>query len=627
MRIVAMQEHHQEFLEGYYFTPSELEKAGPGWLIRAGVSQAKPNYHMGPKMSPYHYLIFVLEGAGRLVSNRTVYELRPNDAFGLFPNTPHEYYTLKDAPMLSVWMAFDGRHLSPLLARIGLRPQTPYLPGAVSHPLTEWLDRFFEWHRSSGVRDSDLFRLSMFYRLFDILSRQREQSDSRATPVESWLQRAAEYMRIHYAEGITAQQVAQFVGIDRTHFSKKFTNRYGLSPGKYIQRLKMDEARRLLTETDYKLSEIAQLVGYPDLFSFSKGFKKTYGLPPSRHRPRAGSGVTLPEAFIRRISALHGKPGEQWLRNFPRIITYCENKWRMRVLNPYPSSVHFTAPVVLEDGTEAVLKLGVPCLEIRAEIEALSAFGGSGTVRLLDAEADRGIMLLEKAVPGQSLASAADDEAAARAAAAVMRALGEAAALRPSAETFQFESLSRWGKELEELWARGAGIAAGAAATAEDVPAAAAGSLPVPEPLLRRAQAFLAELNAAPQRRLLLHGNLSCRHLLSVSGNSWAAIHPKGIIGPPEYEAVPFLLSSLPAVRPGEAIKRRAAVLAEELGLDVRRTLMWGLCHCVLSACRSMEESPGGEGAGRAVSLAGLFAELLEEGRTNTITGKEVESA
>ncbi len=35
----------------------------------------------------------------------------------------------------------------------------------------------------------------------------------------------------------------------------------------------MNEARLLLDQTEYKLSEIAQSVGYPDLFSFSKAFK------------------------------------------------------------------------------------------------------------------------------------------------------------------------------------------------------------------------------------------------------------------------------------------------------------------------------------------------------------------
>ncbi|MDF2925724.1 MAG: AraC family transcriptional regulator [Paenibacillaceae bacterium] len=606
----TMQEHHQEFLEGYYFTPSALEKSGPGWLIRAGVSQAKPHYHMGPKMSPYHYLIFVLEGEGRLVQNHQTYELQPHDLFCLFPDAPHEYYTLKEAPLLTVWMAFDGSHLTQLLDRAGLRPQTPYMSGAVTGEMVEWFGQFFERHRNPRSWDSDLFRLGMFYRLFDILTPVPSRQHMKAALSETWLQRAAEYMRIHYAEGITIEQVASYIGIDRTHFSKKFSARYGLSPGKYIHRLRMEEAKRLLTETDYKLAEIAQLVGYPDLFSFSKGFKRTCGLSPSRYRPTAAKGMALPEPFVRRIAAEHGKPGEQWLRTFPKIITYCENKWSMQTRSPYPLSGHYVAPVVFANGGEAVLKLGVPCREDRGELEALRILGGSGVIRLLDAEPDRGIMLLEKASPGQTLYTVGDEDEAARIAAGVMKAI--AAGPQPDAPDFEFEAVSGWTEELHSYLSRYGDAAAG----------------PVPEAMVRKAGATLRELLAEPGPQRLLHGNLHHGNIVASSGGSWVAIDPAGIMGEAEYEAVAFLGNRLPAVNPAAALKRRLDIISEELGLSQRRMLAWGFCRSIRRACRQQErrERPGDDPV-NPLSMAGWFHTLLAAHTENHQSGKEVESA
>ncbi|MDF2934704.1 MAG: AraC family transcriptional regulator [Paenibacillaceae bacterium] len=584
-----LQEHHQEFLEGYYFTPSELEKSGPGWLLRAGISQAKPNYHMGPKISPYHYLIFVLDGEGQLTQNGQTYPLRKNDLFALFPNESQEYYTLKESLLLTVWMAFDGRHLGTLLAGAGLLPRTPWRSGAVTEEVGAWFREFFLWHRAHSGRDSDLFRLSMFYRLFGLLA-DGQDSARTSNGAESWLQRGTEYMQIHYAEGITARQVSDYVGIDRTHFSKKFTARFGLSPGKYMQRLKMNEARRLLMETDYKLAEIAQLVGYPDLFSFSKSFKKAFGHSPSRNRPGTGSGPELPAAFVLRIAELYGKPGEQWLRNAPRIAAYCETRWGIRTGALLSLSGHYMVEAELGDGTEAVLKLGVPGKAIRSELEALQAFQGRGCARLLNAEADRGILLLERVKPGYSLAEACGGGAmrqavalrnapsaapvpgssitgddAAVIAAQVIRALHQDVPAIPADS--RFESLRQWPEELASLRDRAAD--------------------PEADALLGRTEALLAWLTATSGPQRLLHGNLACCHLLAGEGDAWTAIHPKGILGEAEYEAAPFLLSQLPGEEAVEAIGRKARLLADALGWDVRRLLAWSLCHCVLAAYRS----------------------------------------
>lgn len=58
----SMKEDHHEFLDIIFFTPSEFEKAGGAWPIRIGRNIAKTNYHIGPRTTPYYYLLFVLEG-------------------------------------------------------------------------------------------------------------------------------------------------------------------------------------------------------------------------------------------------------------------------------------------------------------------------------------------------------------------------------------------------------------------------------------------------------------------------------------------------------------------------------------------------------------------------------------
>jgi AraC-like DNA-binding protein len=280
-----MSEDNQEFLELCLFTPSAFEKSGAAWPIRLGHNIAKPNYHIGPRTTPYYYLIFVLEGQGTFHQNHQTFKLGKNDVFCLFPQVIHEYFTLSDALLHKVFLAFDGKQAVRLLEKIGLSLSNPHAAGILTPQVIQLMWDFFSLVNSDA--DSDLGRLILFHRIFDQLSasvRSPVAGDHRNI---SWLQKGHEYMEIHYAEGITVGRVASLVGVDRTYFTKQFRKAYGITPVQFIQDLKMKEAQLLLEQTTYTLSEIAHSVGYPDLFSFSKAFKKRLGASPTRFRLEA----------------------------------------------------------------------------------------------------------------------------------------------------------------------------------------------------------------------------------------------------------------------------------------------------------------------------------------------------
>ncbi|WNR46804.1 helix-turn-helix domain-containing protein [Paenibacillus roseipurpureus] len=278
-----MREDYHEFLEIHFFTPSDFEKTGNVWPIRLGTNIAKSNYHIGPRTTPYYYLIFVLEGAGTFTQNHVTYHLGKNDMFCLLPGVTHEYFTEEDHLLQKIFVAFDGKQALHLLERIGLSPQSPYRKGGLTDETNKLM-----WEFMNLVRDerqaSDLSRLAQFYQIFDKLSIAYHSLSTQENRSLSWLQQGLDYIQIHYAEGITVERVSAYVGVERTHFTKQFKKVYGVPPMQYMQDLKMNEAKHLLVQTDYTLTEIANSVGYPDLFSFSKAFKKHLGVPPTQYR-------------------------------------------------------------------------------------------------------------------------------------------------------------------------------------------------------------------------------------------------------------------------------------------------------------------------------------------------------
>ena len=279
-----MKEDHHEFLDILFFTPSEFEKASGAWPLRIGRNIAKSNYHIGPRTTPYHYLLFVLEGEGSFIQNGQQYPLRAKDAFCLFPHVTHEYWTDPDHPLQKIFIAFDGAYAAELLSRIGLSPENPYRSGVLTPETASNMRSFMEDVRKPQDSASDLGRLIRFLGLFDRIARSPATKDLQPNVATPWLQKGKEYIELHFAGGISVEGVSAHAGVDRTHFAKQFRKAYGLSPVQYIQQLKMKQAKLLLVQTTLSLTEVAHSVGYPDLFSFSKAFKKQVGLPPNRYR-------------------------------------------------------------------------------------------------------------------------------------------------------------------------------------------------------------------------------------------------------------------------------------------------------------------------------------------------------
>jgi streptomycin 6-kinase len=294
---------------------------------------------------------------------------------------------------------------------------------------------------------------------------------------------------------------------------------------------------------------------------------------------------SVPDDFARTTVELYGDAGAAWLARLPALLAECEQRWSLTVGPPFvPLSYNYVAPAVRADGTEVVLKTGVPNPELLTEIAALRLYDGRGIARLLDADPDQGILLLERLQPGTPLANLDDDEEATHIAAQVMRQLW-----RPVPPEHPFPSVAQRAAGLPRLRERFGGT-----------------SGPLPSTLVEMAETLFGELIGSMAEPVLLHGDLHHWNILTSEREPWLALDPKGIVGEPGYEIGPLLLNPTP--QPGHVLARRIDQLAEELELDRERLRGWGLAHAVLSAWWSVEDH--GHGWEEAITCAELLAAL-----------------
>lgn len=86
----------------------------------------------------------------------------------------------------------------------------------------------------------------------------------------------------HLFEDIDANEIADKMGMSRASLYRSFKSITGKSIMGYVRHRRMEEARQLMKTGNLKLGDIALLVGYEDLYTFSTAYKNIFGFAPSK---------------------------------------------------------------------------------------------------------------------------------------------------------------------------------------------------------------------------------------------------------------------------------------------------------------------------------------------------------
>jgi len=279
------------------------------------------------------------------------------------------------------------------------------------------------------------------------------------------------------------------------------------------------------------------------------------------------------------MKSTFGEEGKTLLESLPDLIDETSARWGLTDVQPV-SSLSFNFAAFAKRGEEdVVLKIGVLNNELIGEISALRFYNGDGACRLLECDEEKGILLLERIMPGTMLSELDDDDERTHIAVDVMQRLWrpldvnqqQAAGLQN-----KFIQLSDWFDGLKKIRPRFEG-----------------GTGPFPKNILERVESFLPELFADEDVKLI-HGDFHHFNILK-SERSWVAIDPKGVIGPVGYEIGPLMINPWGSISDGNRFKvqaeRRVSILSERLGWEREKIIQWAMAHAVLSAWWSMEEA------------------------------------
>jgi len=96
----------------------------------------------------------------------------------------------------------------------------------------------------------------------------------------------SQWMLGHLDGDLSVEALAERVGLGPRHFSREFRATFGLPPAAYVERLRLDEARRRLLGQVRSIDSVARAVGFASADGFRRAFARTFGLPPQEFRRR-----------------------------------------------------------------------------------------------------------------------------------------------------------------------------------------------------------------------------------------------------------------------------------------------------------------------------------------------------
>ncbi|GLX70321.1 helix-turn-helix domain-containing protein [Paenibacillus glycanilyticus] len=219
--------------------------------------------------------------------------------------------------------------------RITFFPHTPHLPGNSSYPpgqsplhqegiiplaapgrLLGLADELAEAATSSGPHKSIRTTLAFYQWLAALVklepaALQQESGD--------WMESALPYIRDHYWEDLTRDQLAFLYGVSPEHFSRLFKRDTGCSFTDYVCRIRIRKAQELLQLHPHKMmNEIASLTGFHSEHYFSRKFKQMIGTAPSVYRSLPKSYAALSSYITPAMLKLGVKPNigvlEPWMK-------------------------------------------------------------------------------------------------------------------------------------------------------------------------------------------------------------------------------------------------------------------------------------------------------------------------
>lgn len=263
-----------------------LPSISPVNLDYFGTEQCRSGDAFGPYVRVSYVIHIVRSGSGELHKNGNTWRIRAGEAFVIYPGEEVVYRADKQTPWCYMWVGFHGLRSEEFVHSAGFSPEAPVIACPQIDRLVQTMEGLLSCRKLTYT--NDLMRIGYLYQLFAIFASQNEvrhEPEKLQEDADSMYVQAAVNLLISTDDPlIKVGDVARAIGISRGYLSSIFKKQMKISPQEFQIKFRMERAGDLLRSTDSPVSVIAEKLGYTDVLSFSKSFRRHFGMSPTAFR-------------------------------------------------------------------------------------------------------------------------------------------------------------------------------------------------------------------------------------------------------------------------------------------------------------------------------------------------------
>ena len=247
------------FFDNVNFTPNICAVLTVGWDTDTFRSDARP----------YHAISYRLSGGASILCDGGEIRVSTHDVLFVPAGQAYTVSAEQSEQVITVHFFSDVAPLGEI---------AKFTPASHSEIERCFTDMHTLWN--TRTRSSELECRAALYRLLTLIERELEpHSRSERDKIDD----AEAYIRSSFtSHSLNVDDLAKECGMSDTYFRHLFTERYGTTPLKYINNLRLTYARELLESHYYTVTEVSEMCGFSNINYFSTFIKKELGRSPKK---------------------------------------------------------------------------------------------------------------------------------------------------------------------------------------------------------------------------------------------------------------------------------------------------------------------------------------------------------
>lgn len=250
----------------------------------SGHQQCSAAQRWGKGVREQYILHYVVSGRGYYNTPDGSFSLSAGDIFLIRPFTEIEYFPAPEDPWEYRWVNFTGADAEIILSRTDFTPSSPVMSGCGEDilPLMEMIT-----DNPGQELYNSLELTGTLYRLLAALvkrSGNKNPASRRCEDRHKCLRAALDYIAANYPLPISVEDIAAAASVSESTLFRLFRTELGTAPSVYLINFRIEQAKKLLSETDISVTAAARSAGYENNLYFSRAFRKATGMTPTEFR-------------------------------------------------------------------------------------------------------------------------------------------------------------------------------------------------------------------------------------------------------------------------------------------------------------------------------------------------------